>query len=346
MSRVESTSTSEAVGSIAAKRETIGSGFAHIGPRFAAPIVLVVLAVTFSILKPHTFATSDNATTIAQSQMVLLVIALGSLLPLIVGEFDLSVGYMACTSSFVAADLSSRHHSGAFVATIVALLVCLLVGIINAVLVVSVGISSFIATLGTGTVLGGYDLYISNGQTLFGNLPIYLTKIGTGDWLGIPIIVYLGLAFAIVVYYVLEWTPLGRLMYATGASQEAARLTGVATGSVRAGALVLAPLIAGCGGLLELGLVGSASVAVGPGFLLPALAACFLGTTTDERGRFNVFGTIVAIFLIAVGVTGLEQLGIPSWVELVFNGGALITAVALTVLGRRLRVRRSADQPV
>jgi ribose transport system permease protein len=107
-------------------------------------------------------------------------------------------------------------------------------------------------------------------------------------------------------------------------------------------AFVGSSVISAGAGFVELGLVGSASVTIGPDFLLPALAACFLGTTTSVNGRFNLFGTTVAIFLIAVGVTGLEQLGVPTWVEPIFDGVALLTAVTLTVMGQRARSRRHA----
>jgi ribose transport system permease protein len=283
----------------------------------------VLMIVVFSILKPATFATHDNAATIAQSQMVLVIVALGSLIPLITGEFDLSVGYLACTSALVEAVLVGKHDVNAAVATLVAIGVALLVGVVNA-------------------VLGGLDLYLTGGKTLFANIPEFLTKVGSGYWHGFPLDLVVALVFALICLYVLRMTPLGRSMYATGAGRDASRLAGVPTSAVRAGALVSSAFVAGCAGLLELGLVGSASVTIGPDFLLPALAACFLGTTVHPHGRFNVAGTIVAIFLIAVGVTGLEQLGVPAWVEPVFDGGALIAAVVLTLTARRIRARRFA----
>jgi len=313
------------------------------GGRLGVPAVLVILVLTFSILKPGTFATGSNAATIAQNQMVLLVVAMGSLLPLIVGEFDLSVGYVASTCSLVEAQLAGGNHWNPVAATIATLAVALVIGCANAFLVVGVGINSFIATLGTGTVLSGLGSYISNDQTLFQGIPPGLSTLGSGSWHGIPIIVFAAAAFVAVTYYVLKWTRLGRYMYATGGGREAARLSGVSTSAIRASSLVASAVFAGCAGLLDLGLIGSASTSIGPELLLPALAACFLGTTMGENGRFNVFGTIIAIFLIAVGVAGLEQLGAPNWVEPVFDGGALIVAVALTLVGKRVRgVRKLA----
>lgn len=313
------------------------------GGRLGVPAVLVILILVFSVLKPSTFATGSNAATIAQEQMVLLVVAMGSLLPLIVGEFDLSVGYVASTCALVEAQLAGGNHWNPVAATIATLAVALVIGCVNAFLVVGVGINSFIATLGTGTVLSGLGSYISNDQTLFQGIPPGLSTLGSGYWHGIPIIVFAAAAFVAVTYYVLKWTPLGRYMYATGGGREAARLSGVSTSAIRASSLVVSGVFAGCAGLLDLGLVGSASASIGPELLLPALAACFLGTTMGENGRFNVFGTIIAIFLIAVGIASLEQLGAPNWVEPVFDGGALIVAVALTLVGKRVRgVRKLA----
>lgn len=301
------------------------------------PAGLIVLVIVFSILKPSTFATGSNAATIAQNQMVLLVVALGSLLPLIVGEFDLSVGYVASMCSLIEAQLAGGNHWNPVAATITTLAVALIIGCVNAFLVVGVGINSFIATLGIGTVLSGLGSYISNDQTLFQGIPSGLITLGSGYWHGIPIVIFAAAAFVAVTYYVLKWTPLGRYMYATGGGREAARLSGVSTSAIRASSLVASGVFAGCAGLLDLGLIGSASTSIGPELLLPALAACFLGTTMGGNGRFNVVGTIIAIFLIAVGVAGLEQLGAPNWVQPVFDGGALIVAVALTLVGKRVR---------
>jgi ribose transport system permease protein len=311
------------------------------GARLGVPAVLIFLIVFFSLLRPDTFATWDNASTIAQNEMVLLIIALASLLPLIVGEFDLSVGYIASITALLEAKLIGGDGWDPVLATVVVLAIGAGIGAVNALLVVGIGVNSFIATLGTGSILSGLGSYVSNNQTLFEGVPKALTKLGSGHFGRVPINVLVALVFVAAIVYVLRYTAFGRYMFATGGGRESARLAGVPTEAIRAGALVSSGFVAGCAGLLELGLVGSASTTIGPEFLLPALAACFLGTTMGENGRFNVFGTVVAIFLIAIGVTGLEQLGAPNWVEPVFNGAALVIAVSLTLIGKRIGSARN-----
>jgi ribose transport system permease protein len=269
------------------------------------------------------------------------MIATASLLPLVVGDFDLSVGYVACTSSVVFALLVGKGH-GTIVAILAALASGLGVGIVNGVITIWVGVNSFITTLATGTILGGIDLYVTGGQVLFQGIPQGLVTMGSGYWERIPNDIVFAIVLLAVVSYILQRTPVGRAMYATGLGRDAARLSGVKTAQLRMAAFVCSGLVCAGAGLVELGLVGSASVTIGPDFLLPALAACFLGTTTSVNGRFNLFGATVAIFLIAVGVTGLEQLGVPTWVEPIFDGVALLTAVSLTVLSQRARSRRLA----
>ena len=246
------------------------------GGRLGVPTVLVILILAFSILKPSTFATGSNAATIAQEQMVLLVVAMGSLLPLIVGEFDLSVGYVASMCSLIEAQLAGGNHWNPVAATVTTLAVALIIGCVNAFLVVGVGINSFIATLGIGTVLSGLGSYISNDQTLFQGIPPGLSTLGSGYWHGIPIIVFAAAAFVAVTYYVLKWTPLGRYMYATGGGREAARLSGVSTSAIRASSLVASGVFAGCAGLsrsragrLRLDQHRSRAAAACPGCLLP-----------------------------------------------------------------------------
>jgi ribose transport system permease protein len=311
------------------------------GSRLGVPAVLIFLIVLFSLLRPDTFATWDNASTIAQNEMVLLIIALASLLPLIVGEFDLSVGYVASITAILEAKLIGGNGWDPVLATVVVLLIGAAIGAVNAFLVVGIGVNSFIATLGTGSMLAGFGSYVSANKTLFEGVPQALIKLGSGHFGRVPINVLVALVFVLAIVYLLRYTAFGRYMYAVGGGRDAARLTGVATEGIRAASLVASGFVAGCAGLLELGLVGSASTTIGPEFLLPALAACFLGTTMGENGRFNVIGTVVAIFLIAVGVTGLEQLGAPNWVEPVFNGGALVIAVSLTLLGKRIGSARN-----
>jgi ribose transport system permease protein len=202
-----------------------------------------------------------------------------------------------------------------------------LVGLINGVLTVSFKISSFIATLGVGIVLSGVTLGLSNGQVLFSNIPTALTDLGKGQFLGIGTTVWLALALAAALLYILEHTPFGRRLYAVGGSERVAFLAGVRTGRVKIAAFAGAGLLVGIGAIFALGQSGAANPGFGADLLLPAYAAAFLGVTTYRPGYYNVPGAIVAIILLAVGFNGLNLLGAPFWVQPIFNGAVLLLAV-------------------
>lgn len=143
------------------------------------------------------------------------------------------------------------------------------------------------------------------------------------------VIVYL-FALALLVWWMLEWTPVGRYLRAIGGNAEASRLSGVRVDRWAWISLVLAGGIPGLGGVLYTSLTGP-SFTFGATLLLPAFAAVFLGSTQLQPGRFNVWGTLIAIFVLAIGVQGLQLLSSVLWLSAMFNGVALIAAVALAV---------------
>jgi ribose transport system permease protein len=152
--------------------------------------------------------------------------------------------------------------------------------------------------------------------------------------LGVPLAFYYALIAVVVMWYVFDYTPLGRRLLFVGRGREVARLNGVAVDRVRFGALVASATLAAAAGVVYAGVLGSADPYSGLNFLLPAFAAAFLGATTILPGRFNPWGAVVAVYFLGTGITGLTMLGIPLWVTNVFNGGALILAVTISQLSR------------
>lgn len=302
--------------------------------RYTVVVVLFVMIAVFSLLRPSTFFTLGNLTTIANSQAVLLILALALTLPLAVGEFDLSVASGLGFGAILTGYLSGTAHWPLAVTVVVVLLVGALVGLVNGLFVVHVGVNAFIITLGTGTVLTGLTLLVSGGQIL-GGIPAGLATAMTTTVGGLAVPVYLALGLTVLLWYVYEYTPLGRHLTFIGLGAEVARLAGVAVKPLRWGAFVAASVIASGCGILAVGLLGSADPSASGSYLLPAYAGAFLGTTTIRPGRFNAWGTVVALALLVVGVTGLQLLGAASWVEQVFNGGALVLAVTFARLVSR-----------
>jgi ribose transport system permease protein len=307
-----------------------------IAERWALVGVLVVLVAGFSIAVPHTFPTSGNFQTIVNTLPPAAFIAFAAMLVLVVGEFDLSLGAILGMSQYLVLQLITQNHLAWPAAIVVALAVGLLIGSFNAFLVVGIGMNSFIATIGMATLLGGVLEWTSNESTpIFTGAPPGFTKIAQTQVAGIALPVIYALVAAVILWVAIDYTVFGREMRATGANRQAAFLSGLRTNRARVVGFVGAALLASIGGILVTARVGAADATSGPGYLLPAYAAVFLGATALRPGFFNVWGTVIAMLVVAVGITGLELLGVASWVNDVFNGAILIVAVSVSMLASR-----------
>lgn len=301
----------------------------------ALPGLFIMLVVVFSIAEPSSFMTVGNWSAVLGTNTALVGVMAGALIPLIVGEFDLSVGAVAGFSAMLLAVLNTTDHVPVLLAALIAVAAGGAVGAINAVFTVWFDNNSFIVTLGVSTAITGVVLLISGSQTISG------TSQGLSNWVfgktlfGIPLEFYYGLLLVVVAWYVLEMTPLGQRVAFVGQSRKVARLSGIRVDRVRMGAFVVAGLMAGLAGVILVGTAGSADPSSGPDLMLPALAAGFLGSTTVRPGRLNMAGALIAVYFLAVGVDGLELLGVQNWVQNVFYGAALVLAVSVTQLIKR-----------
>jgi ribose transport system permease protein len=298
--------------------------------RYGSVLLLILVCVVFSILSPDTFATKQNAVTILQQQAVLACLALGLLLPIAVGEFDLSVGYVLGFTAVEAAALGGKTGLPGGVIVPAVILTGVLIGTLNGILTAGFKIHSLIATLGVGFAVSGATVGISGGTTLFQGISPIIPKLANTNILGLKSAVWIVFALAIFLFLVLEFTPFGRRVYAVGGNERVARLSGVRTDMVKIAAFAIAGGMAACAGVLQLGQAGGATPAFGINLLLPAFAAIFLGATAIKPGVFNVWGTIIAILLLAAGFTGLGLQGVPIWVQPIFDGVVLLVAVLVT----------------
>jgi ribose transport system permease protein len=297
-------------------------------------LVLVAMVVIYSVLLPNQFFTFSNLRVITSTQAVLITATLGVVLPFAAGEFDLSFGSVIAWASTLLAILVTNHHWALLPAIAVVLASCLGWGLLNSLFIVGVGISSLITTLGTGTIIAGLTLAISHSQIIAGGTKV-LTTATTGELFGLPYPVYFGFGLAFVIWFVLDHTPLGRYMYFTGEGRPVARLAGLPVDRIRIAALAASATLCGVAGIINFGQLGSADPNLGSTFLLPGTAAVFLGATVIKPGRFNAWGTVVAVYVLVVGVTGLQLLGGAGWLENIFNGTALILAVSFAHLASR-----------
>lgn len=265
--------------------------------------------------------------------MVLVVLAMSAVITLVVGEFDLSIASVMGLSATVTAVLGGLHDVNPFLACLAGLAVGALAGVVNAFFAVVMGVSSLVVTLGMGTVLTGLAEMISNNNYVSMTSPA-LRQLATTSVLGMPIAFYYGVGLALVLAYVLAWTPLGRSMVFIGSNPEVARLAGVRVKRVRFGAYIAGGVFASFSGILIVASVGSFDNSTSAAYLLPALAAVFLGTAVIHPGMFNPLGTLVAIYFLQTGILGLQLLGYDTWIQNVFYGGGLVVAVALAKVVR------------
>jgi ribose transport system permease protein len=318
--------------------------------RFSGIYLWVVFIIVFGIWSPNIFLTMSTVHLLASTQAVAGIIAIAVLIPMICGQFDLSVGANANLTGLIAVVVQAKDHWSLPATLAFTVAVGLAIGAVNGFIVVRFNVSSFITTLGMGSVLSAFAVIVTNSQdppvvasTAWNNMTQY--KI-----FGFQVIIYYLLAFALVAWWVLEHTPVGRYLRATGGNPEAARLSGIRVNRLSWCSLVASGGIAGAGGVLYTSLTGP-SLTFGSTLLLPAFAAVFLGSTQLQPGRFNVWGSLIAIFVLATGVQGLQLVSGVQWISDMFNGVALILAVALAAsrqgkpLRRRRRLRVAETDP-
>lgn len=303
----------------------------------SALYLLAASFVVFGLLIPELYLTGATINLVLSSQAVAGIVALAVLVPFVGGAFDLSVGAMVAFSLAIVAVLERDYDLPLILVCALALLACAGVGLISGLIVVVFKVNSFIATLGMGQVTAAAAVYLSENRQIVGVFsPVYL-RAGQGNWLGIPRALYYLIAIALVVWYILEWTPVGRRLFATGYNVQAARLAGIRTDSLIVGSLIASAVIAGTAGLVLGAQVGTFSNSFGAPLLFPAFAALFFGAT-QFKGRPNVWGTLVAVFALAFGIQGLQLMfsGGVYWLTPFFNGAALVIAVAFAARsGRR-----------
>jgi ribose transport system permease protein len=319
----------------------VSSVFLRLLGQYALLCLLIAVSFGFALYKPESFFTINNFRGIFVNQIVVLFAAIGLILPLIVGELDLSVGYVVGFAQACVVGLMSYQDLSPFAAITITVVACAVIGTVNGLLVVRVGISALIATLATGNILFGVVLWYTKGEVLFSNIPKAFLALTQNTLLYIPLSILYGLLLVIIFEIFLGYFPAGRRMYAVGGNRRAALLTGISVERFVVAAFVVSAIVSGLGGVIIASRLASAEPELGPSFLLPAFASAFLGATTIRPGRYNAVGTMVAVYLIAVIVAGLQQIGVPYWAEYIVYGLSLVGGVAMSRHLTKMRLDRA-----
>ncbi len=304
-------------------------------------VAWAIVILVFTLLLPETFLTVQNFTAIANSKTATVLLTLGLIFALAAGEFDLSIGAALSLGAAIPAWLYTVHGTPVLIGIAIAVAAAALMGALNALLSVRYNIPSLVVTLGTGTAVIGLVAGI------VGNSTISIK----GDWwndfmshrtFGLYTSFWIVLLIALIIWYILQHTPVGRHLYFVGQGREVARLAGIRVNAYRYSALITSSTLGALAGAVLLGNTGAVQARVGQVFILAAFAAAFLGSTAIVPGRFNAWGTVVAVYFIETGITGLQLLGFQAWVSDVFYGTALVVGVLVATLATRLRSRLSA----
>jgi ribose transport system permease protein len=303
--------------------------------RIGAVYVWLIICVVFAVWVPNEFANVATAKQVLNANAITALAALAVIVPLATRTFDLSFAFTMTLSGVTAAHFVAAG-TPLVMAVLLGILVGMAIGLVNAFVVVTMRIDSFIGTLATGSLIQSF-ITMATGDTPIQSIKLSggFSKIGQTDISGITLPVLYAIVFAFAIWYLLEHTATGRRLYATGFNPEASRLAGVRVERLRFASLIVSGLLAGVAGVVLASTLQSGSPSAGAPFLLPAFAAAFLGATQLKRGRFNAWGTIIAVLLLGTGTTGLGLASAPQWAANMFVGVVLIAALAVTGIQRR-----------
>src|SRR3954454_18786851 len=300
-----------------------------------AVYVLALIVVVFSIWIPSTFTTWETAKQILNGNAATGLMALALIIPLCTRTFDLSIGFVA-TLGAVISTYAIAHGVAVAPAVGLAIGAALVVGVVNAVVVVGMGVDSFIATLATGSLIQAFISLLTNEIPITdARLAGGFSHIGQTSIVGLSLPVLYVIVVALVIWFVLEHTANGRRLYATGFNIESARLAGVKVRQLRFVSLIVSALIAGIAGVVLGSTLGTGDPQAGNPYLLSAYAAAFVGASQLRPGRFNAWGALIAVLLLGTGTTGLSLAGTENWTHEMFTGVVLIAALGITGAERR-----------
>lgn len=325
--------------------------------RFSGLYLIATFFIFFGLTESSYLTWNGSIEFVLTEKVIVCMLALAFLVPLITGTFDLSIGANMALCLVIVNKMALETDLPDGLGAIVGMAACLLIGFINGFIVVKLRVNSFIATLGMSQVISALIRKIHEGGQItkafgssyvdFGKRPIFSFKWpGTGSEISLPYYFLYGLLVAVLIWYVLEHTPIGRHMFATGGNPEAARLSGIKVDRIAWGSLVASAGIAGFAGLIYSWKFATYSNSVGPPLLFTAVGAAFFGAS-QLKGRPNVWGTIIAVYVLAFGIKGIG-LRYPreiDWMQPMFEGLTLIFAVALASRQGAVKVARRRSDP-
>jgi ribose/xylose/arabinose/galactoside ABC-type transport system permease subunit len=290
-------------------------------------ITLGIIILCFSV-SIDGFIAGKNLVNILKQIALLTVIAEGFTMCLIVDELDLSFSNIACLSGIISGSLILSGKP-TIVAIVVPLLVGLAFGLASGVLVTKVGISSLITTLAMSILATGLTYWITGGVSLYGEMPSSFLMIGRGYFLGIPSLIVIMVLSVVLNYLFVSRTKAGIYLQATGANNEAAKLSGINTDGYKIAALVMSSMAAAFTGVLLTSKLGAANPEAASGYMMDTFAASLLGTTVLNMGLASPIGTFVGALMIGVLNNGMTLAGAQYYMQDITKGIIIIISVSI-----------------
>ncbi len=302
--------------------------------RFGLLLALIALVIILSSLSER-FLTTSNIINVLRQISINAMIAFGMTVIIIGRGIDLSVGSLLAFTGVVGAYLAVNvMPAGAAIAIV--LLLGTLLGTFNGIFVAFVGIAPFIVTLAGLTIFRGMALAFTDGRPISGLPPFFMT-LGYGTFWRLPVPIWIMLGFLIITHVILRFTALGRMIYAIGGNEEAARLSGIPVRRVLLFTYAYSGLAAALASMVLTGRLNSAQPSAGVMFELDAIAAVVVGGTSLFGGRGGVFGTLVGALIIGVINNGMNLLNVPSFYQQIVKGGVILAALVIERLASTRR---------
>ncbi|WP_298472144.1 ABC transporter permease [uncultured Psychrobacillus sp.] len=304
-------------------------------------LAIIFLVIFFALAIPQ-FFTGSNIVNIMRSISIVTIIAIGLTVSLTVNGFDLSIGSTATLANSLVVSFFVWFTLPTGVSIALALILALGVALFNAFLIVKLKIPDLFATLATMFIVEGVAMTYTGGGSISvgmprldgtpttGKIPAIFTMISQT-----PYIIILMLVVVALVYFFLKHTKHGRYLYMVGGNPEAARLSGISVNKYKTLAYVISALLAALGGIVLASQIGSAQINAGAGYLMPAVAAAFIGSSFAGQGKPNAIGTLVGATLVGVLENGLVMMSVPYYSLNIIKGAVLALALASTYYTRR-----------
>ena len=303
--------------------------------KYGTLIAMGSMLVIFGILAPNgSFLTYDNLVNIVDQSALTAIIACGLTIVLVVGEFDLSLGYVASLGGVLVTGLVVKQHLALWISIIITLIVGAVIGSINGLVITKARVNAVVATLGVGTIVIGLSFGYTAGSPIVA-VPDSFPKLALGTIFGIPNPIWLMVVVLTILWIVLNRTPLGQKIQAVGGNLHAAHLAGIKTDRIKVYSFVIAGGLASLTGVMLASSLGSGTVSAADSYLLDSFAAVFLGSATFRDGEFHIIGTLIGVLVVNIGFNGLSQVGTPTFWQYIFKGGILVIAVGLSTIARR-----------